>query len=237
MFSYTLEELRSDVTTRYDLPDSTPTTKPTYDQLTRLINNAIRRFTNLLLTLREDEYLTTMTVVPTVAGVATVALPTRCFHLYGLAWIRSAGERPTRLRRATVDDLLDGGASPSNPQAWDIPPKYTLLGQTVSFVPVPSAVYSLRLVYAQLLATLVNDADTVDFGPGWDDWVINDVCAMIAKIREESPDGYIQDRMIAEKQIMEAASKRDDNEPPMARRLFDAGVRNLREGDLEGEYS
>lgn len=222
---------------RYDLPSSTASTKPTTDELTDIVNNSIRRFTNKLLALFGDDYLTTISTVSTQAGVATVALPERCFRLQGIAWVRSASERPYRLKRATVDDLLDGGASPSNPQAWEAAPMYTLLGQTVSFVPVPSAVYSLRVVYAQLLADLADDADEVELGPGWDEWILADVCRQISIVREEDPARHIQDTKLAEADILEAASQRDDNEPPRVRRIFDAGVRNLREGDLEGEYA
>lgn len=236
LYSYSLSTLRDDAMERYDLPISTDNTKPTTSQLTKMVNNSIRRFTNKLLALFGDDYLTTMSTIATSAGVATVPLPERCFRLQGIAWIRSAGERPYRLRRATVDDLLDGGASPSNPQAWEVPPKYTLLGQTVSFVPVPSAVYPLRVVYAQLLADLVDDEDEVELGPGWDEWILSDVCRQISIVREEDPARFIQDLKLAEADILEAAAQRDDNEPPRVRRLFDAGIRELREGDLEGEY-
>lgn len=235
LYTYSLSTLRGEVLTRYDLPDSSTTSKPTTAQLTSMVNNAIRRFTNKLLGLLGDDYLTTMSVVSTTANVATVPLPARCFRLQGVSWIRSSQDR-IRLRRATVDDLLDGGASPSDPQAWETAPKYTLLGQTISFVPVPAAVYSLRLVYAQLLADLSADGDTVELGPGWDEWIISDVCRMISAIREEDPSRYIQDLKLAEADILEAAAQRDDNEPPRVRRLFDAGLRNLRDGDLEGEY-
>lgn len=236
LYAYSLDTLRGEALTRYDLPTSSTSTKPTTAQLTSMVNNSIRRFTNKLLALFGDDYLTTMSTIATSAGVATVPLPARCFRLQGISWIRSSQDR-IRLRRATVDDLLDGGASPSDPQAWECAPKYTLLGQTVSFVPVPSAVYSLRVVYAQLLADLSADGDTVELGPGWDEWILSDVCRQISIVREESPDRFIQDLKLAEADILEAAGQRDDNEPPMARRLFDAGVRGMRDGDLEGEYS
>lgn len=235
MYSYSLSTLRSEVLTRYDLPASSTSTKPTTAQLTSLVNTSIRRFTNLLLALYGDDYLTTMSTVSTVAGTATVSLPTRCFRVQGVAWVRGQQDI-VRLRRATVDDLLDGGASPTDPRAWDTEPMYSLLGQTLTFVPVPSAVYTIRLVYAQLLANLSADVDTVELGPAWDDWVINDVCSMIAQIREDDPSVWVQFRDMARADIEDAAKHRDDNDPPRVRRLFDAGIRDIKQRNLEGEY-
>jgi hypothetical protein len=113
---------------------------------------------------------------------------------------------------------------------------YTLLGQTITFVPVPSAVYTVRLVYDALLANLSADGDTVELGPGWDDWVINDVCSMIAAIREEDPGVWVNFREMARKDIEDAAKHRDDNDTPRVRRLFDTGIRDIKQRNLEGEY-
>lgn len=235
LYSYSLSTLRSEILTRYDLPASSTTTKPTTAQLTSLVNTSIRRFTNLLLALYGDDFLTTMSTISTVANTATVSLPTRCFRVCGVAWVRGQQDI-VRLRRATVDDLLDGGASPTDPRAWDTEPMYTLLGQTITFVPVPSAAYTVRLVYDALLANLSADGDTVDLGPGWDDWIINDVCSMIAAIREEDPGVWVNFREMARKDIEDAAKHRDDNDTPRVRRLFDAGIRDIKQHNLEGEY-
>ena len=235
LYTYSLSTLRTEVVTRYDLPPSTTNTKPTTVQLTSLVNNSIRRFTNVLLTLLGDDYLTTMSVVSTTAGVATVNLPTRAFRVQAIGWIRE----PTniiKLRRASVDDMLDGGSSPSNPRTWEAAPKYSLLGQTISFLPVPAAVYNLRVIYAQGFTPLAADGDTVEFGPGWDEWVINDVCAMIAKIREEDPAGYIEDRGACEQQIKSAQCERDESEDLFVRRRFDMDATGTPSFGSEGEY-
>lgn len=228
MNSITLANLRQEIVDWCDIPANTASTHVTTSMLTRWINQAIQRLTGILVSLHGEDYYTAVTTLSTSAGVATVALPTRCMRIKSVLWVESS-DRIVPLDRISYDEFRDGGSSPTDPDSWDGPPKYMLVGQSISFVPVPNAVYSLRLVYVQSLADLSADGDTWEYGLGWDEWVIADVCSKVARRKDRDVAPFQLARADAERLVRESATGRDEGGVYMVRRIH--GQSSLSEYD------
>lgn len=216
----TLSTLRQLVVDECDLDEPSSNTHVTTQMLNRWVNLAIGKLTGILAELYDDDWNTTIATLQTSAGVATVALPTLCYRLKSLIWVKESDHK-ILLRRASPDDLLDGGLSPSDPQEWQAAPRYQLHAQTATFVPVPSAVYDLRIIYTQILADLSSDSDTVELGSDWDDFLIYEVARRVYVRREMSSNRDYAFAMArdAEQRIRDSAAGRDENEPRFVRRL------------------
>ncbi|MEQ9074098.1 MAG: hypothetical protein RLP09_09595 [Sandaracinaceae bacterium] len=92
---------------------------------------------------------------------------------------------------------------------------YRLQGRTfageakVSFYPTPSGVHSFRVAYTPL-ATEVDGTNALVALNGWDEYVISDVCAMIAEKEESDAAGFLKRRDAALVRVLWAAANLDD---------------------------
>ena len=147
-------------------------------------------------------------MLTTTPSVAKTTLPADFYKLRSLVWLQST-DNPVEVRRATLNDyVLD---SLLTARSWQgMQPAYRFEGaSSVRWLPMPSLAYSVTCVYVQAPATLTADADTIDAGPGWEEWIVNDVCVHIAQIREEDPSGYAAERQDCEGRIRSQAPDRD----------------------------
>jgi hypothetical protein len=205
-----LTALRESIRLRYDLGSFAASgTWTSTAAVNAQINASLQSFYGMLIDCSGDEYFGTVTDITTTANVDLTSLPARFLRLHDLTWLRDTDD-PIQLRPAETRDAVMSGLTS---QDWDVyRPVYRLQGMNaIRWLPTPKAVYTVRCTYSALPADLVNDTDTFDAGPEWDEWVINDVCRKFAQ-REQSGDitSFIQERDRIAMRIREQAPIRTD---------------------------
>jgi len=224
----TLTNLREEVRQRYDLATFSTNSFETNAAINAAINSSLQAFYAILLEAYGDDYFDTYTDLTTTAGVDLQSLPPRFYKLKSLVWLR-AKDDPVPLRPADLRDALLSGLSAQSWTAYT--PRYRLHGMnTLRWLPTPSAAYTVRCTYAALPADLVADTDTFDAGPGWEEWVVADVCAKLAQ-REQSPDvGVFLSARAEWRDVINAQARdRDEGEP---QRIRDAYGRTVSDYEL-----
>jgi hypothetical protein len=109
--------------------------------------------------------------------------------------------------------------------------RYRLEGQSLEFIPQPSANQTIRLRYIPRPNTLMADSDVLDGISGWDEYVIVDAAIKAMQKEESDVTILIGQKMALMKRIEAAAANRDAGEPE---RVTD--VRGLDGGSWESGY-
>lgn len=207
----TLSNVREAIRTRYELPTFSSSTWVTTTQINALINASLQALYGMLIEAYGDNYFTESTTLTTTADVNTTSLPSGSYKLVALWWVRGTDD-VVRIRRADVDDMRLAYYSSKDWNAYG--PKFRLLGaSSIQWLPTPSAAYDVRCVHVKLPSDLSADGDTFEAGAGWEEWVVNDVCAMLAAREEKDPSLYLQKRADAETRIRQQAPERDEGSP------------------------
>lgn len=208
MRQVTFSTVRESVRVLYDLPAFSTNTKPTLAQINSMVNASAARLSGILCQYFGDDYFTKTATVATVASTATSALPSDFYKLRSLVWLQTS-DNPVEIQRATLEDYAQ--ESLLTARAWsEAAPAYRFQGaSTIRWLPTPNAIYSVVCTYVFAPATLAADADTIDAGPGWEEWIVNDVCVRIAQLREEDPSVYMAERADCEQRIKGQAPQRD----------------------------
>lgn len=201
------DALREAVRVRYDLPTFSTTTFITTAIVNALINKSVQAYFGILQTNKRDEYLTYDETISATASAATFDLSTlvsaKFLDVRALHWLRSTNE-PVEMHPGTLDDLHMRSEAA---RAWGCDAKYVIARGLVYWLPTPSATYSVRIWYTGLPTDLSSDSDTIDGGPGWDEWVVEDVCAKIAIREEKDPRGYVAMRNDFEERITDQKTR------------------------------
>jgi len=214
----TFSALRESVRQRYDLPTTFSTsTFITLAHVNELINASLSAFYGMLGEAYGDSYFAARATLSVAANAPTTALPATCVKLIRLWWVRGTDD-VIQIRRGTADDLRLISYAP---RPWTgCGPRYRLAGQTVQWLPAPSVAATVACDFVAVPADLVTDSETFEAGPGWQEWVVNDVCVKIAHKEETSPAGYQAERADWERRIRAQMPERDEAE---ALRLGDTG--------------
>jgi hypothetical protein len=206
--SVQFQSIREDVRVRYALPTFSSTTSVTTTMINRLINQSLQAFYAMLVECYGENYFLTNTTLTTTASQGYTSLPTDCIKLKKLMWLKSSTE--------VID--IDPSPAPelyrtSRPaEAWATP-RFILAQQSIYWVPVPNAAYSVACWYVQQPADLSGDTDTFQAGPNWDEWVVADVCYRLAQSEKRPVEERVkwqQDRDAAEARIKTQAPERDE---------------------------
>jgi hypothetical protein len=136
--------------------------------------------------------------------VDLVSLPANFKDLLSLHWVD--GDKAVQLERAEVTEYTPLAKSWSPNQL----PRYRIEGSVIVLTPPPAAVYSLRCAYSTGLS-IATTADTIQGQAGWQEWLINDICAMIRLREDKDPGAYLALRGEAEAHILSQAAQRDRN--------------------------
>jgi hypothetical protein len=182
---------------------------PVYTTETLITSAAILSFLQesarkLSLLLDDDSwYFVTTTNVPTVANVASVALPPNFSSLYRVHWVRDANTL-VPLEQANLEEI------PANPSlAWDAcVPRYRLREDALELFPTPQAAYTLSLRYSTG-AFIATAADTLVGQLGWDTWIIYNACCIVRQRQEKDYAEFAQERAQALDDVK--AARRDRN--------------------------
>lgn len=194
--SVTLTQLLEDVRQRYDLPTWSSTTFVTQDAVTRMINNSIQALASIMIEEGASDWFTSTSTVTASASTSTTAEPTGLYTLKALFWERGTDD-VVQMVRANVDELALRSYAATT---WSTP-KYIYRMGVFEWLPVPSENYTVR-VYGTILPTdLSSGGDTFTSGPGWDEWIVMDVCSKIAQREEKDEGHWVAMRADAEQRI------------------------------------
>ncbi len=157
-------------------------------------------------------------VVHIAGHTQAVALPSNFSDLRQLSWLRSATDR-VPLDRASVDDMR---AAAETSRSWDAAPLYELQGDNILFFPTPNAVYNLSIYYDSGIYVTAT-SDSMSCQPGWDEWMVLDVCARVRMMEEVSAADFLAERAKVEADIVKQAMSRDRFQTHQVRDLWEGG--------------
>ena len=204
----TLTEMLSELRARGGYRRSTSLTDAI---LLPFLNSGIAEVHDLLCKHNPDFVVTSSDVV-TVAGTATVALPTTFYKLRRVDLV--AGSSITRLRSFQIDEetYIDEDTAWSAGAGVSVP-RYMLQAGNLRLVPTPTSVQTLRLWYLPHATKLASGADVYTGVNGHEDLVYEHALRLCkARDRLSTID---HDAAIArlEKRLMFAMEARDQSEP------------------------
>lgn len=213
--------LKDAIQLAYGLPTFGASTPVTTTEVETMINASVQKYFGLLQEYEAEEWYTFEDLISTTAGQAYVDLSTglsaRFLNVRAVHWLRGTDDIVT-LRRAQKDDWARRSFAA---RSWDeARPEYLLVRDRLYFMPPPSAVYSVRLWYSGAPTDFANDAATMDGGPGWEEFVVADVCVKIAEGEEEDAQRFYVKRQAAE-QYIRAQCGREKSDPVFVRRVAD----------------
>lgn len=194
----TLLNLREACKDRADMQNSNFITDAEWN---RYINSAAKELYDILI-LKGLQYTTETSTIATDGTNEAYALPADFYKLVGVDYI--VDNRIYPMESYTFQDRHR--YTDSSPQNFL---RYRLIGEdSIRFNPVPKP-QTITVWYVPVLATLVDDADTLNGVHGWEEYVIVR-SAIWAKIKEESETTDLkQDWAILKDRIEEAAENRD----------------------------
>jgi hypothetical protein len=179
--------------------------------LTPFLNSGIAEVHHLIAEHNPD-YLVVSADINTVAGTATVALPSTFYKARRLDLVE--GTNATRLRRFEIDEetyldestIWDSGSSTGRP-------RWMPQAGNIRFVPVPTAIYTVRLWYIPHAVKLVSAGDIYTGVNGHED-LVYEHALRLCKVKDRMP---TQDHDLAigrlEKRLLSALGSRDQSEP------------------------
>lgn len=202
MTAITLATLRTRARQLGDYENSTVFTDAV---MTAWVNEAIGDYCDLL-DEHHEGYRDTSGTISTVAGTATVALPSNFLKARSVDILDSGRYRPlTMLQPGNMALGFDDGRGR--------PVAYLHAGASLELFPTPDAVYAIRVRYVPAVTELAADGDTIDVPNGWEAYIIHQTLLRCDQ-REERPLG---DRLAAidrlKARIVRAAEGRNATEP------------------------
>lgn len=203
---------------RLALPTTLSTTTfPKAAEALALVKFSARRLSGIIRRLDSDYFLAT-TALATTANQQHVALPSNFSDLRQLSWMRSATDR-VPLEKASVDEM---NAASETGEAWSSAPRYRLQAENILFFPKPSAVYNLSIYYDGGIYVTAT-SDSISCQPGWDEWMVLDVCARVRMMEEASATDFLSERDKVERDIVAQATARDRFRVHEVRDLYEGG--------------
>ena len=205
MTAITLATFRSRIRT---LGDYLSSAKFTDAFVNECVNDAIGEYCDLLDSVWEG-YRDTVGTVVTVAGTATVALPSNFLKARAIDLL-DAG-RYVALTRLQMRETYGYDATTGKPVG------YIVRGNLAELFPTPNAVYTIRLRYVPAASVLADDADSIDIPNGWETFIVHTAILRLDQ-REQRPIGErlaVIDRV--RQRIIGAASQRNVAGPELLR--------------------
>jgi hypothetical protein len=165
--SVTLSQLRSDALLYADERPNSASTFITTTEANRLVNLALAELYDLLVSARGHEHYETVTeATATVAGTATVNLPSDFYQLLSLhlKWSATDIEPVGDLEHvADRHRLVNWGTWTQ----WS-PKAFRIRGTVIEFFPTPATATTLQIRYIPAFTDLSMDASTFDGVNGWE---------------------------------------------------------------------
>lgn len=222
-----LSELREDVRQRCDLPTFTSSTFITTDAVTRMINVSLQTLYSRLMEAWGEGYFSKSGNITANIDNATSDLPADFLKMVSAHWLRGTDDI-VPMREASIDDLRFAQFAS---REWSSP-RYRLRTNTILWVPTPSVEYEVAVEYVYAAPDLSADDDTFDAGPGWDEYVVLDVCRKVFERQEKDAQHFIAARNEVERNIITLSPHRSETENHVVRESPDDrmwGTRDLRD--------
>ncbi len=215
-----LADLRAAVRQRADMEKSQFVSDP---ELNSYINQSYFELYDLLVTLYEDYYVASPIVFATDGVTTQYPLPDGVLYnaapaLYKLmgvdlglnqasnAWVTLRKFDFIERNRYVYPQLTSTYLGVFNL-------RYRIIGNTLMFIPTPSAGQYVRMWYVPRLSTLVNDSDTADGISGWTEYVICDAAIKCLQKEESDISIVAAQKMGLIKRIEDSAMNRDVGQP------------------------
>jgi len=170
----------------------------------RLVKFSARRLSAMIRREFGGDYFTSRTTLTTTPSSDTVALPGNFSDLRQIAWVRGSND-VVPMSRAGVDDWR---ASSETATAWDAAPTYQIQSSNLLVFPKPNQAYTLSIYYDTGIY-VTSTSDSIDAQPGWEEWLINDVCIRIRMREDLEFSSFEKERSIAAAEIKQQAAQRD----------------------------
>ena len=179
------------------------------------INQSYFELYDLLITTYEDYYVKAPYTLTTDGVNSQFALPTDFYKLYGVD-IGVAGNSNAFVTLKKFDFISRNRfvyPQLSSTYLGLFNLRYRLVGNTLMFIPTPTAGQTLRIWYVPRMVTLLKDSDLMDGVSGWAEYVAVD--AAIKALQKEESDVTVlaEQKMMLIKRIEESAMNRDQGQP------------------------
>lgn len=217
MATVTLETLIADAQLYADHRPGGTSSNITPTELTRLVNQALKEFYDLLIATRGQEYYITSTTLSIVAGTATYSLPAAFYELGSVTLEWSATDHEIVRPLPALADRADY----TPPLTWN---RFTRKGYRIrgaqsgtiqiEFSPTPTSAVTARVQYIPAMTDIVA-LGTIDCINGWEKLVAMKVAIEILTIKGLSKQLALLRPLYDEQyeRVQEMASSRDANEP------------------------
>lgn len=190
--------------------DAESTQHVTDSEITNYLNSSIAELHDLLIGATDSEYRLTSTTFSTVAGTDSYALASDFYKLKGVDYQTSSttysSVRPfnfnERNRQKTLTYWLEQP---------DI--RYRLVGNNLTFTPVPDSVRTIRYWYVPVATKLVSGSDTLDDINQFSEYVVVDTAIKILAKEESDVSVLMAQKAELKRRIEVMAQNRDEGQP------------------------
>jgi hypothetical protein len=187
----------------------------TFAEWNTYINQSAFELYDLLVTLYEDYYVKAPLLIPTDGVTSQFTLPTDFYKLIGVdlglssgsnAWVTVSKFDFIERNRYVYPQLTATFLGVFNL-------RYRLVGNTLMFIPTPSAGQFLRIWYIPRLTMLLQDTDVLDGISGWTEYVIVDAAIKALEKEESDTSLLMAQKQMLMKRIEDSAMNRDAGQP------------------------
>lgn len=207
-----LGQLRLLAQQRADMVNSNFVTVPEWNTY---INQSVSELYDLLVTQYEDYFLAPAYLFQTTGNLAQYDLPADFYKLSGVDLGLTQGNNAKitikkfdfiERNRFVFPNVTSGYLGVFNL-------RYRLMGNTLFFIPTPSAGQWVTVWYVPRLPWLLKDTDILDGVSGWTEYVVIDAAIKALKKEESDTQELTQEKMMMIKRIEDSAMNRDIGQP------------------------
>lgn len=215
MKSIAATSIREAVRVRLNLPAFTTTGLITTTVVNGLIVQVADELAAMLRTGFGDGWNTTKQTMPLAANTDTIdLLPYGAIDICKVTWMRSINEF-INLNAANVDRQNSLGLTP---QSWSgVTPTYDLRGSDLEFYPAPTDDMLIMVEYTSGFNIASDLSTSIKVENGWDEWIINEVCARCQVRRNQDPSLFMQSAQRMWDMVIEPSFGRDEWKPQQVR--------------------
>jgi len=214
MTTFSVSEIAEDVRQLLTVPTFTTSSKPTTTRVLAQIQRSTRSLAALTRQkLGRDYDLISYATLTTQKNVNQVSLPVNFGELTKIIWVKDA------TTQVPLDHALPSDFEPLgfNPRSWEAPvdsgflstrPKYNVEGNTITFYPCPSQIYTVAIWYTDhFIVTALTDSIVGRLD--WDRWIALDVAQSLCSDLKRDPAIFAAEKAGLEQNLFNHKRKRD----------------------------
>jgi hypothetical protein len=174
------------------------------------VNEANAKLHGMLVEALGEEYVSSSSVLTTVAGTSDYALPATFYKLYGVDI--SYGSNTISLEpymRAERNHFRNANINSAGREYGFNVPRYSLVGSQLRLYPIPQSVLTGAILFAPEATLLTAGADTVSYPNGWERFIVLDAAIQALLKEESSITALVNERATVIQEIERAKESRD----------------------------